>query len=102
MTNIFLKGLLLFGMAMICSLMMPGKAMAAGKCGGENQKSCWNVNPKKWCDPGLKYETKGLPGSGRCVRPKVKVKKASCGGLNQKSCWNVNPKKWCNPGLKYE
>ena len=101
MTNIFLKGLLLFGMAMICSLMMPGKAMAAGKCGGENQKSCWNVNPKKWCNPGLKYETKDVPGSGRC-RARNYDSTPNCGGLNQKSCWNVNPAKWCDDGLQYQ
>ncbi|CAK6698427.1 hypothetical protein IFHNHDMJ_02428 [Synechococcus sp. CBW1107] len=71
-------------------------------CGGLNQKSCWNINPARWCDTGLKYVGTGKPGDGRCVKPQPKPeRKPACGGLNQKSCWNVNPAKWCNTGLKY-
>ncbi len=103
MNKFILRGLFAFGMAIVFSLLLPSQAMAAGNCGGEGQKSCWNINPAKWCDPGLKYETKGLPGSGRCVLPDIKkTTKSDCGGLNQKSCWNINPAKWCDEGLQYQ
>ncbi|MEX0828024.1 MAG: hypothetical protein WD005_03635 [Haliea sp.] len=69
-------------------------------CGGHNQKSCWNIDPKKWCDSGLEYAGTGKPGEGRCIKPGADYD-AGCGGLNQTSCWNANPKRWCDDGLKY-
>jgi hypothetical protein len=77
---------------------------AAKNCGGLNQKSCWHVEPKKWCDHNLQYKPGGVPGKGRCVKPQPKEKektKKECGGLNQKSCWHVDSKKWCQSGLQY-
>ncbi len=105
MKPIHIKSLFALIASIFLFTLMPGEAQAAS-CGGLNQKSCWSVNPKKWCNPGLKYVGNRKPGGGRCVKPtsapKPKPKpKPSCGGLNQKSCWNVNPKKWCNPGLEY-
>ena len=94
----------------LLALSLADPAQAGKNCGGLNQKSCWNINPAKWCNTGLKYVGTGKPGDGRCVKPRPKPKpvvqpkperKPACGGLNQKSCWNVNPAKWCNTGLKY-
>lgn len=78
------------------------QAHAGRNCGGLNEKSCWHVDPKKWCDGNLQYKPTGVPGEGRCVRRSSKPKpKPACGGLNQKSCWNLNPDKWCQAGLEY-
>ena len=105
MNTIAIKSLFAVLAALFLFTLMPGEAQAA-QCGGLNQKSCWSVNPKKWCNPGLKYVGNGKPGGGRCIKPPVSKPtpkpEPKCGGLNQKSCWNVNPAKWCNPGLKYD
>ena len=76
----------------------------AKDCGGENQSSCWSVDPNKWCNSGLQYVPGGLPGKGRCIKkPKPKPKpKKECGGLNQSSCWHVDPTKWCKGNLQYK
>ena len=100
MSRSMLKIFAALPMALFLSLLVTSTADAAD-CGGLNQKSCWNVNPAKWCHDGLKYVPGGLPGKGRCVKPTPKPKPKDCGGLNQKSCWNADPKKWCNSGLKY-
>lgn len=78
------------------------QAHAKADCGGLNQKSCWSLNPKKWCDGDLKYQGNGKPGDGRCVKRSASSKpKPSCGRLNQKSCWHLDRKKWCQKGLEY-
>jgi len=100
MKTIYLKSLLALVVSLFLFTLMPGEAVAAAQCSGLNQKSCWHINPKKWCNPGLQYVGNGKPGGGRCVRPRPKPA-PTCGGLDQKSCWNVNPKKWCQPGLDY-
>ena len=87
-------------MVPLLSFSLLGKAQAADACGGENQKSCWNVNPAKWCHGDLKYIPGGIPGKGKCIKRPAKPK-SSCGGVNEKSCWNANPKKWCHGNLKY-
>jgi hypothetical protein len=58
------------------------------------------VDPKKWCDSGLKYFGSGKPGDGKCVK-KGADPTPGCGGLKQPSCWNANPKHWCDSGLEY-
>ncbi len=86
----------------------PGAILLAKKdCGGVNQSSCWSINPKKWCNPGLTYLPGGAPGKGRCIRKEAKASgnsgsgSSNCGGLNQSSCWALNPQKWCESGLTY-
>ncbi|MCB2060289.1 MAG: hypothetical protein KDE21_07265, partial [Novosphingobium sp.] len=32
------------------------------------QKSCWNANPKHWCDDGMSYSPGIIPGEGTCYR----------------------------------
>jgi hypothetical protein len=83
-----------------CVKPTPKPKPEAKNCGGLNQKSCWNANPKKWCNAGLKYVTDGLPGSGRCIKPSDDPT-PGCGGLNEKSCWSADPRKWCDGNLKY-
>jgi hypothetical protein len=96
-----LKILALLPVALFVSLLFSSGAQAAN-CGGEGQKSCWNVDPKKGCKGDLKYVPGGLPGKGRCVKRVPKPpKRANCGGLNQNSCWSANPKEWCKGDLKY-
>ena len=80
---------------------------AKAACGGENQNSCWNVNPRKWCEPGLQYVPGAVGRRGKCIRPTrsepivERDPTPNCGGIGQSSCWNVNPNKWCDPGLIY-
>jgi hypothetical protein len=75
----------------------------ADDCGGLNQKSCWSLNPDKWCNGNLQYKGNGKPGQGRCVRREEKKETAkACGGLNQSSCWNLDPSKWCKGNLEYQ
>jgi hypothetical protein len=85
---------------MALSLTLDTEAQAGKNCGGLNQKSCWNLNPKKWCDSGLKYVGTGKPGEGRCIAQGGDPT-PDCGGLNRKSCWNLNPKHWCDDGMSY-
>lgn len=81
---------------------------AKAACGGAGQKSCWHVNPKKWCKPGLRYVPGGVGRRGKCIKPSGTQpvsggdRNPNCGGLNQKSCWHIDPKKWCDPGLLYK
>ena len=83
-------------------LFLPAPAEAGRNCGGLNQKSCWHVDPTKWCDGDLKYKATGIPGQGTCVKREARKPKPACGGLNQSSCWNVNPAKWCHGELQYK
>lgn len=81
---------------------------AKAACGGAGEKSCWNVNPKKWCDAGLVYVPGGVGRRGRCLKPSGTTPVSggdptpNCGGKNQKSCWSLSAKKWCDPGLIYK
>jgi len=77
------------------------QAVAGKNCGGLNQKSCWNIDPKKWCDGNLQYKPTGVPGKGTCIKRAAKPAK-KCGGLNQSSCWSADPKKWCKGDLQYK
>ncbi|EAQ96543.1 hypothetical protein [Congregibacter litoralis] len=97
------KAALVFSLALFFTLPAAEQAQAGANCGGLHQKSCWNINPKKWCDSGLSYRGNGKPGQGRCVKKKSTSRpKKTCGGLNQSSCWNANPKKWCKGDLQYK
>jgi len=99
-TSTTIKAVLPIMAGLALSLSLSGEAHAGKNCGGLNQKSCWNLNPKKWCNTGLQYVGTGKPGDGRCIAPGGDPT-PNCGGRNQKSCWNANPKLWCDPGLKY-
>ncbi|MGB1139430.1 MAG: hypothetical protein ACPG1A_00955 [Halioglobus sp.] len=99
--NALKKTVILFTVCLM-ALMLTAQAHAGRNCGGLNEKSCWHVDPKKWCDGNLQYKPTGVPGQGRCVKRTSKPKpKQKCGGVNQKSCWHVDPKKWCKAGLEY-
>ena len=51
MNTICLKSLFALLASLFLFTLMPGEA-AAAQCRGLNQKSCWHINPKKWCNPG--------------------------------------------------
>lgn len=91
----------LIAIAGLFALLITGQVHAGKDCGGLNQKSCWHVDPKKWCHGNLKYKPTGVPGQGRCVKRESKPAK-QCGGLNQKSCWHADPTKWCKGNLQYK
>lgn len=100
MTHSILKSVFVSAIVLSFTFVATEPAQAGSNCGGLNQKSCWNVNPKKWCDGNLVYKGNGKPGQGRCVKRTTSTPR--CGGLNQKSCWNANPAKWCRGNLQYK
>lgn len=105
MINLILRAVGLLPMAGLLALMLAGNVQAGQDCGGLNQKSCWHIDPNKWCKGDLKYKPTGVPGKGTCVKrtPKPKPKpKKECGGLNQSSCWHADPTKWCKGDLQYK
>jgi hypothetical protein len=90
------KATALLSIAGLLALALAGQAHAGRDCGGLNQKSCWHVDPNKWCDGNLQYKPTGVPGKGTCVK---REPKKACGGLNETTCISVNPAKWCDAGL---
>lgn len=85
----------------------PMRLALKSDCGGLNQKSCWHVNPKKWCDEGLQYVRGTIGRRGRCVAPPeddndVIDETPGCGGIGEASCWSFKASRWCDPGLIYK
>ena len=101
MFNSKLEVAALLAVASLFGLLLTGQANAGDNCGGLNQKSCWHIDPKFWCDGNLQYKPTGVPGQGTCVKRQSSPAR-QCGGLNQKSCWHADPSKWCEGDLQYK